>query len=75
MITCELKVFLESFRAQAYASAHLAKKPRQRVRSVVLEQYEKAAGWVTRLRAQQGEQIGVAACEALLAEIELCLMG
>jgi hypothetical protein len=73
--TCELKVLLESIRAQAYASAHMANKPRQRVRSVLLGQCEKAAGWVARMRAQQGEQFDMAACEALLAEIELCLMG
>ena len=73
--TCELRVCLESIRAQAYASAHLANKPRQRVRSILLGQYERAAGWVARLRAQQGEQFDMAACEALLAEIELCLMG
>ena len=73
--TCELKVFLESIRAQAYASAHMANKPRQRVRSVLLEQCEKAAGWVAQVRAQQGQQFDMAACEALLAEIELCLMG
>ena len=73
--TCELKVFLESIRAQAYAIAHMANKPRQRVRSVLLGQCEKAAGWVARMRAQQGEQFDMAACEALLAEIEWCLMG
>ncbi len=27
------------------------------------------------MRAQRGGQFGTAACEALLAEIELCLMG
>ena len=73
--TCELKGLLESFRAQAYASAHLANKPRQRVRSVMLEQCEEAAGWVAQVRAQQGQQFDMAACEALLAEIELCLTG
>ena len=67
--TCELRVFLESIRAQAYASAHMANKPRQR------GQCEKTAGWVAQMRAQQGEQFDTAACEALLAEIELCLMG
>ena len=66
---------LESIRAQAYASAHLANKPRQRVRSVLLRLCEKTAGWVAQLRAQQAEQFDTAACEALLAEIELCLMG
>ena len=73
--TCELKVFLESIRAQAYASAHMANKPRQRVRSVLQGQCEKTAGWVAQMRAQQAEQFDTAACEALLAEIELCLMG
>ena len=73
--TCEPRVCLESIRAQAYASAHLANKPRQRVRNVVLGQCEKTAGWVAQMRAQQGDQFDTAACEALLAEIELCLMG
>ena len=73
----ELKVLLELMRAQAYAIAiaQLANKPRQRVRSVLLGQYERTAGLVARLRAQQGEQFDMAACEALLCEIELCLMG
>jgi hypothetical protein len=73
--TCELKFLLESIRDEAYASAHLANKPRQSVRSVLLRQCEKTAGWVAHLRAQQAQQFDMAAYEALLAEIELCLMG
>jgi hypothetical protein len=73
--TCKLKGFLESERAQAYAIAHLANKPRQRMRSALLRRCEKTAGWIAQLRAQQAEQVDTAACEALLAEIELCLMG
>ncbi len=72
--TCELKVILESIRAQAYASAHMANKPRQRFRTAMQGKCEKMAGLVAQMRAQQAEQFDSAACEALLAEIELCLM-
>ena len=73
--TCELKAILESIRAQADASAHLATKPIQRLCIALQGQCEKFAGLVAQLRAQQAEQFDTAACEALLAEIELCLMG
>ena len=46
--TCELRVCLESIRAQAYASAHLANKPRQRVRMSCKGSARKRRAWLHR---------------------------